>query len=164
VQTVQTVRAKKNPAGDLMISQLFTAAAGDKAAISLSLTCALHCLMVPLLVTLFPTTMLLGLQNERIHLFLLALIVPISVFSLTLGCRQHRNLSVVASGVAGVGILFFSALLSHEIGGHTLETVGTVVGSGIVAISHILNFRLCRSSETCKTHHDGHLQSPSYLD
>ena len=147
-----------------MINQLFTAAAGDKAAISLSLTCALHCLMVPLLVTLSPTTMLLGLQDERIHLTLLALIVPISVFSLTLGWRLHRNLSVVASGVAGVSILFFSALLSHEIGGHTVETVGTVLGSGIVAISHVLNFRLCRSSKTCDTDHDGYLQSSSYLD
>lgn len=138
-----------------MISQLFTTTAGDKAAISLSLTCALHCLIVPLLVTLFPTTMLLGLQDERIHLTLLAFIVPISVFSLTLGCKQHRNLWVITSGVAGVGILFFSALLSHEIGGHTLETVGTVLGSGIVATSHILNFRLCRSSQACSTHHDG---------
>ena len=132
-----------------MISPLFTVTAGDKAAIGLSLACALHCLMVPLLLTLFPPTMLLGLQDERIHLGLLAFIIPISVFTLTLGCRLHKSLLVVASGVVGVGILIFSALLGHEVGGHTLETVGTILGSGIVAGSHILNFKSCRAAHAC---------------
>ena len=132
-----------------MINPLFTVTAGDKAAIGLSLACALHCLMVPLLLTLFPPTMLLGLQDERIHLALLALIIPISVFTLTLGCRLHRSVSVAASGVTGVGILIFSALAGHEVGGHTLETVGTILGSGIVAGSHILNFKSCRAAHAC---------------
>ena len=138
-----------------MINQHLTASAGDKAAIGLSVTCALHCMMVPLLLALFPSTMLLGLQDERIHLALLAFIIPISVSSLTRGCRLHRNLSVVASGVTGVGILVFSALLGHEMGGHTLETTGTIMGSGIVATSHTLNFRLCRSSHAGRGHYDG---------
>ena len=132
-----------------MTNPIFTVTAGDKAAIGFSLACALHCLMVPLLVTLFPPTMLLGLQDERIHLALLAFIIPISVFTLTLGCRLHRSLSVVASGATGVGILIFSALLGHEVGGHTLETVGTILGSGIVAGSHILNFKSCRAAHAC---------------
>ena len=132
-----------------MTKPLFTVTAGDKAAIGLSLACALHCLMVPLLMTMFPPTMLLGLQDERIHLALLTFIIPISVFTLTLGCRLHRSFSVVALGTTGVGILIFSALLGHEVGGHTLETVGTIMGSGIVAGSHILNFKFCRAAHAC---------------
>ena len=93
-----------------MINQLFTTESGDKAAIGLSLACALHCLMVPLLLALFPSGALSGLGDERIHLGLLFLIIPISVFSLTLGCRVHRNLMVVAVGVTGICILCLSAL------------------------------------------------------
>ena len=132
-----------------MINQPFTMEAGDKAAISLSLACALHCLMVPLLLAIFPSTALSGIGDERIHLGLLALIIPISLFSLTLGCRLHRSLTVVVLGVAGVFILIFSALLAHDIGGESLETTGTLLGSGIVALSHALNFKFCRAAHAC---------------
>ena len=132
-----------------MINQVFTTESGDKAAIGLSFTCALHCLMVPLLLALFPSGALSGLGDERIHLGLLALIIPISVFSLTLGCRVHRILTVVAVGVTGICILIFSTLLAHDIGGESLETAGTLLGSGIVALSHALNFKFCRSAHAC---------------
>jgi len=132
-----------------MMNQLFTTEAGDKAAIGLSFACALHCLMVPLLLAIFPSSTLSGLEDERVHLGLLTLIIPISVFSLTLGCRVHRNLTVVAVGVTGICILCFSALLAHDMGGESLETAGTLLGSGIVALSHALNFKSCRAAHAC---------------
>jgi len=132
-----------------MMNQLFTTEAGDKAAIGLSFACALHCLMVPLLLAIFPSSTLSGLEDERVHLGLLTLIIPISVFSLTLGCRVHRNLTVVAVGVTGICILCFSALLAHDMGGESLETAGTLLGSGIVALSHVLNFKFCRVAHAC---------------
>ena len=132
-----------------MLNQLFTTEAGDKAAIGLSFACALHCLVVPFFFTIFPSSALSGLGDERIHLSLLALIIPISVFSLTLGCRVHRNLTVVSVGVAGICILVFSALLAHHIGAESLETAGTLLGSGIVALSHAMNFKSCRAAHAC---------------
>jgi len=132
-----------------MKNQIFTTEAGDKAAIGLSFACALHCLAVPLFLAIFPSSALSGLGDERIHLGLLALIIPISIFSLTLGCRVHRNLTVVAVGVTGICILCFSALLAHDMGGESLETAGTLLGSGIVALSHALNFKSCRVADAC---------------
>ena len=131
------------------MNQLFTTETGDKAAIGLSFACALHCLAVPLFLAIFPSSTLSGLGDERIHLGLLALIIPISVFSLTLGCRVHRNLTVVAVGVTGICILCFSALLAHDMGGESLETAGTLLGSSIVALSHALNFKSCRAAHAC---------------
>ena len=132
-----------------MLNQVFTSEAGDKAAIGLSFACALHCLVVPFFLAIFPSSALSGLGDERIHLSLLALIIPISVFSLTLGCRVHRNLTVVSVGVAGICILVFSALFAHDIGIESLETVGTLLGSGIVALSHAMNFKSCRVAHAC---------------
>ena len=143
------VRAKRRSRNNIIMNQLFTTEAGDKAAIGLSFACALHCLMVPLLLAIFPSSTLSGLEDERVHLGLLALIIPISVFSLTLGCRVHRNLTVVAVGVTGICILCFSALLAHDMGGESLETAGTLLGSGIVALSHALNFKSCRAAHAC---------------
>ena len=132
-----------------MMNQILTTEAGDKAAIGLSFACALHCLAVPLFLALFPSGVLSGLGDERIHLGLLVLIIPISVFSLTLGCRLHRSLTVVALGVAGICILVSSALFAHDIGIESLETVGTLLGSGIVALSHAMNFKSCRAAHAC---------------
>ena len=143
------VLAKRRSRNNIMMNQVFTTEASDKAAIGLSFACALHCLMVPLLLALFPSGALSGLGDERIHLGLLLLIIPISVFSLTLGCRLHRSLTVVALGVAGICILTFSALVAHDVGGESLETAGTLLGSGVVALSHALNFKFCRAAHAC---------------
>ena len=66
-----------------MINQSFTAPVGDKVAIGLSLACALHCLVVPVIVSLYPSVITAGLQDERIHLALLAF-VTVSYTHLTL--------------------------------------------------------------------------------
>ena len=80
----------------------------DKAAIGLSLLCALHCLALPLFLSLFPALVAIGFQDERFHLLMLISVVPMSLFALTLGCRQHRSFYVLGTG--GLGILFLIAL------------------------------------------------------
>ena len=107
------VRAKRRSRSNMMMNQIFTSEAGDKAAIGLSFACALHCLAVPLFLAIFPSSALSGLGDERIHLGLLLLIIPISVFSLTVGCRLHRSRTVVALGVTGICLLCLSAFLAH---------------------------------------------------
>ena len=132
-----------------MINQNFMTPAGDRAAIGLSLACALHCLIAPLTVSLYPSVITASLQDERIHFALLAFVIPISASSLTMGCRLHKKLPVVGLGLAGILILILSALLGHDVGGESLEVAGTLLGSGVVACSHLLNFKLCRASHTC---------------
>ena len=129
-----------------MINQMLTTPTADKAAISLSFACAFHCLVLPVLVSLYPSVVIAWLQDERIHFALLVFVIPISFFSLTMGCRQHRKLPVVGLGAAGIIVLILSALLGHDIGGESLEVTGTLLGSGLVACSHVLNFKLCRAS------------------
>ena len=137
-----------------MINQMLTTPVADRAAINLSLACAFHCLALPVLVSLYPSVMISWLQDERFHFALLAFVIPISFFSLTMGCQQHKNLPVVGLGIAGIVALVLSALLGHEIGGESLEVAGTLLGSGLVACSHVMNFKLCRASHSCGAHHD----------
>ena len=127
--------------------------AGDKLAIGLALACALHCLVVPVMVSLYPSVITASLQDERIHLALLTFVIPISVLSLTLGCRLHKRLPVVSLGAAGIFVLILSALLGHDLGSKSLEVAGTLLGSGLVASSHVLNFKLCRATHSCGVNH-----------
>ena len=138
-----------------MINQTFIAPAGDKVAIGLSLACALHCLAAPVIVSLYPSVVTAGLQDERIHHVLLAFVIPISAFSLTMGCRRHWQLPVLSLGAAGIFVLILSALLGHDVGSESFEVAGTLLGSGLVACSHVLNFKLCRASHGCRGRHGG---------
>ena len=121
----------------------------DTAAISLSILCALHCLATPVALTLYPSAIALGLGDEIFHLWMLFGVVPFSVFALTLGCGEHRNLRVAGAGALGITLLCASAMLGHDLLGDWGERVLTLIGAGIVAGSHVRNFAICRQSQVC---------------
>jgi len=121
----------------------------DMAAISLSLLCALHCLATPVLITLLPSVIVLRLEDEIFHFWMLIGVVPISVFALTLGCTEHRNLGVAGVGTVGIILLCAAATLGHDLLGPWSERVLTLLGSGLIIGSHIRNFAMCRHAKMC---------------
>ena len=124
--------------------------AADKAAISLSALCVLHCLALPVALTLYPAVAATGLQDEWVHRLMLVSVIPISMYALTLGCRQHRSARVIILGLLGILCLVASVAVGHRLLGEGGETVLTLVGALLVAISHVVNFRLCQASSDCE--------------
>ena len=121
----------------------------DKAAISLSLLCALHCLATPVLITLLPSAIALKLDNELFHLWMLIGVVPTSIFGLTLGCREHRNFGVVGAGSVGIALMLGAVIVGNDLLGPYGERALTLIGAGFVSVSHIRNFIICRQSKIC---------------
>ena len=121
----------------------------DKAAISLSLLCALHCLATPVLITLLPSAIALKLDNELFHLWMLIGVVPISLFALTLGCKEHRNLGVAGAGTIGIALMCGAIILGNDLLRPFGERALTLIGAGFVTGSHIRNFIICRQSKVC---------------
>ena len=120
----------------------------DRSAVGLSFLCVLHCLAVPVMLILTPSLVLLPLfADERIHLLLVLLVLPTSTIALALGCRRHGFKHVLFWGFTGIAILIIAAALGevwlNEYGEKTL----TVLGSLLVAIGHIINFKCCRSAD-----------------
>ena len=118
----------------------------DKAAISASGVCAIHCLALPIILSVFPAVSGIFIGEEAFHVWLIWTVVPLSVLSLLVGCRRHKSAMVIYCGVAGVSILIVSAFLGHEILGEISERVSTVTGAVILALAHMKNFSLCRQS------------------
>ena len=118
----------------------------DRSAIGLSFLCVLHCLAVPLTLILVPSLAALPIVDERIHLLLVLLVLPTSTVALTLGCRQHGLKHILVWGLTGIAILILAAGLGEGVLGEHGEKVLTVVGSVLVAVGHILNFKCCRSA------------------
>ncbi|MGB2217627.1 MAG: MerC domain-containing protein [Porticoccaceae bacterium] len=123
----------------------------DKTAISLSIICALHCLALPSLLVMLPSLTALNLADEVVHLWMLAAVIPISIYALTMGCRKHKRLGIVALGLVGITTLIAAALLGHDVLGETGEKIIVTTGAFIIAISHWQNHQLCRRLD-CECH------------
>lgn len=124
----------------------------DKFAISLSLLCAAHCLVLPLLTVLLPSIAALGLENEAFHAWMVILVIPTSLYALTMGCKQHKNYSFLALGLLGIALLV-SAVLGEEHITETLEKSLTLAGASLIAWSHLKNYRLCQKhTNDCHCH------------
>ncbi|MBB6521251.1 MerC domain-containing protein [Pseudoteredinibacter isoporae] len=126
---------------------------GDKLAISLSALCAIHCLAAPVLLVLLPSLAGLALLDEEFHRWLIFAVIPCSILSLGLGCRQHRKLSVLFYGAVGIFLMLTLLVLGHEYLGETLERVLSLIASLLIAAAHWQNYRLCQKRESdCHCH------------
>ncbi len=116
----------------------------DGMAVILSGTCMLHCLVFPLLVTLFPIVQGSLLEEKYFHLIMLVFILPTSLIALTVGCRLHRDTLTIVLGAIGLTTLAITAFWGHELFGLSGERVVTTIGGLVLASAHIQNFRCCR--------------------
>jgi MerC mercury resistance protein len=111
-----------------------------------SLVCALHCLTVPLLVTVLPlagTGMLLGGSLEV--LFIVAS-VALAIGSLCWGFRRHRRWRVFI--VLGAALTMIA--VGRFLAGESYELVFVVIGAVFLAGGHLLNRYLCRTCVVCE--------------
>ena len=116
----------------------------DKAAVVLSIACAVHCLLLPVALIVLPAIATLPLGDESFHQMLLMGVIPVSMMAMLLGCRQHRNAWVAGTCLLGLGILLFAALFGHDLAGEAGEKILTVLGSAVVVFGHVQNYRRCQ--------------------
>lgn len=122
-----------------MKSQLIS----DKFAMSFSAICMVHCLFAPSLIVLSYSSLALTLESELIHKAILLLTIPISIFAISLGYKNHSNNSIIYTGIAGLTILI-SALLIGESIGENAELILTILGSLMVITCHYKNYYVCK--------------------
>jgi len=121
----------------------------DTVAIFLSATCMLHCLAIPILITLFPIAQSSLLDEQTFHLILLVFILPTSLIALTIGCRKHKDLLTMVLGGIGLSILTLMGLFGHDLLSLLGERIVTTFGGLVLAAAHFQNFRICRA-DNCK--------------
>ena len=109
----------------------------DGLAISLSAACAVHCLVLPVLLALLPALSEWLDLPESVHLWLLLCALPVSLF--VLGSASLRDRDGRAALLIGLGglTLMGSALLAPSEGA---ETALTLAGASLLALAHIRNW------------------------
>ena len=116
----------------------------DKFAVSTSALCAIHCLFLPAVLSVFPAIGTTIFGQESFHMWLLICVIPLSLIALTMGCKQHKSWLVVILGFMGISILIFTAAYGHEILGHAGESTATLMGVSVITLGHLQNYKLCR--------------------
>ena len=123
----------------------------DKSAIVLSFLCALHCLLLPAAIVLYPSTLGFLPGDESVHFALLFLVIPVSAYALVKGGKVHKSRKVFITGISGLLVLVAAVVLGHDILGEIGEKILTVLGSIIVIIAHVQNHLICRATD-CECH------------
>ncbi|MBL6894512.1 MAG: MerC domain-containing protein [Porticoccaceae bacterium] len=63
----------------------------DKLALGASLACIIHCLAFPLLIILVPSMTILQMNNDALHFWMAATVIPAGLFMLIFGPKQHNR-------------------------------------------------------------------------
>jgi len=111
----------------------------DAAAIAASAACLIHCLMLPLLFAALPAASRLLDLPEAFHLWTFMFAVPASGLAMFSGYRHHGALLPALAGAIGLILIGAGALAGFEL---LVETGVTVLGSLLLGVGHIANWRL----------------------
>lgn len=118
----------------------------DWLGVSASLTCALRCALVPIVVLALPAIGASWLVSERFARAMIGLSATVALLSLIGGFRLHANAGPFVLAGAGIALL---------VGGEVVEgdlVPGAVLGLAggmFVAGAHLLNRSLCLACPAC---------------
>ena len=114
----------------------------DGFAVTASLLCLIHCLLLPILLVALPVLATMLVVPEAFHAIAFAVAVPTSIVAMASGGARHRHYPPVI--LAGVGLTLLG-IGAFAIDSEMTERVVTSVGAVTLATAHILNWR-ARSS------------------
>lgn len=115
----------------------------DRLGMGLSSVCAIHCLLVPVFVSLIPLWPALEHVHEFTHLVFFLAIAPTVVLSLK---RLHANRWVSFYLISGTLIIFLAWFFNSQLGEYG-EAGVTLIGSLLLITGHWINYRakvLCK--------------------
>ena len=124
----------------------------DKTAISLSMICLVHCLVLPSFLVILSGYFTLSYENELVHYLLLLIAIPLSFYALVNGARNHSNFMYLMMGIVGISSLIFAVTMGVELWNESGEIVFTSFGASLVAFCHYKNYKLCREVECDSCH------------
>lgn len=121
----------------------------DALGISASLACAIHCAILPLLLTSLPIFGVDIIENTAFEYFMIALAFAIGCYSLWHGYKRHHH-SFTPLTVFSIGVIF---LVAKQVW-HSYQLLLLPIALTLIIYAHLRNFRLCRAhnhahSEDC---------------
>jgi len=120
----------------------------DRLGITASTLCAIHCAVLPFVITVLPIWGMGFLANEAVEITMIAVSLVLGVWSLSSGYRkQHQRIMPILVLILGFIFIAFGHFSDLE----ALEPVLIPLGGFTIALAHYLNLRLLK---TCPVNHN----------
>src|SRR6187431_2608017 len=109
----------------------------DGLGIATSVACAIHCAVLPLVLTSLPLFGINVIHNQTFEWFMIFIAFSIGVYALYHGYITHHH-SFFPMSLFSVGFVFLSA---KQFTNHHL--IFLIIAVSLIISAHYLNFRLC---------------------
>ncbi len=118
----------------------------DRVGASLSLACAIQCMMAPLLLSLLPLSGLRPLMENAVETLFVIASVGLAVASHCWGFRIHRKWR----GFLIMGAAIVMIVTGRSMADEPYEMALVVVGALLLTAGHLVNRHLCRACLSCE--------------
>ena len=117
----------------------------DRIGITATSLCALHCILLPVLLPALPLLVLSFLADhawEHIFLIITAILGTVALFS---GFKKyHRRLYPFYLLFLGIGIYW----IKHDFS-EAIQPYFIIIGASLIVAAHVINLKLCNSCKQC---------------
>ena len=114
----------------------------DKFGTTSSLVCALHCALLPVIISLLPALGVTALAWSGFEWIFVSFATSLGIFSLWLGYRRHRVYRALLFLVPGLLLVWVGVLVPGIHGKVITHAVVMSVGGTLIAVAHLINMRL----------------------
>ncbi len=137
----------------------------DTFAVSMSLLCAVHCLITPVLLIALPILATSVWVHKDFHIWMMILVIPTTIIAMIQGCKKHKDKTVIFLSSCGLATLLGIAIYESYVHGvtetahctscvssegtsiFTVATLLNITGGILLASAHVRNFLLCRKND-----------------
>jgi MerC mercury resistance protein len=122
----------------------------DSFGTTISIACAIQCILFPLLIGVLPLVGLSFLAGDGVEKIFLLTSITLALASFYFGARYHKHLYILLFLVGGMALIVTGRVWVDT----NFEIPFVVSGTLILAAGHVLNRRLCRLCATCTEHQE----------
>ena len=116
----------------------------DALGIAASLACAIHCAVLPLIISSLPILGINIINNFWFEIFMIVLAMGIGLHSLTHGFKKHHHrLLPIIVFIIGICLLLAKQIL------HQYQIWFLVPAVILIVSAHYINYRQCRIADHC---------------
>lgn len=116
----------------------------DALGIAASIACAIHCAVLPLLLTSLPILGVNIINNIVFEIFMIVLAMGVGLYSLNHGFKRHHHQKLPMVIFIG-GMIFL--LLKQVL--HAYQLWLLIPGVSMIIAAHYLNYRQCQKANHC---------------
>ncbi|MFM1970079.1 MAG: hypothetical protein RL152_1456 [Bacteroidota bacterium] len=118
----------------------------DALGIAASIACAIHCAVLPLLMSSLPILGINIINNFWFEIFMILLAMGIGLHSLTHGFKKHHHkLLPIIVFIIGISLLLVKQVF------HQYQIWFLVPAVILIVSAHFINYRQCRIADHCHT-------------